>query len=320
MPFFSQGQSIDDEKENYAEQMLKHFVDEKLEGEDDQERAYKKLKTLFAPFVLRRKKNDVISQMLPAKERKTIFVELNSSARNIYDSIIENHISKNGKKLTASIGEHLFTNLRKAAHHPLMLRTRYISPEEVDHLVDCFYKFGAFQGDGCTKERVREEVSKYSDFHIHLTALELIDEKQFRREELSRYVLNEDDLFQSAKFQKLRTLIPDLISEGHRILIFSSWTSCLDLLGCLMQSLGIEYRRMDGSYASDIRQDLIDEFNNDTEIKVFLLSTKACGLGINLTSADTCIIHDADFNPFNDLQAEDRCHRIGQKKKGKGTC
>jgi SWI/SNF-related matrix-associated actin-dependent regulator 1 of chromatin subfamily A len=46
-----------------------------------------------------------------------------------------------------------------------------------------------------------------------------------------------------------------------------------------------------------------------------LLSTKACGLGINLTSADTCIIHDLDFNPFNDLQAEDRCHRIGQKKK-----
>ena len=71
---------------------------------------------------------------------------------------------------------------------------------------------------------------------------------------------------------------------------------------------------MDGSCPSDERQRLIDRFNDNLSYKVFLLSTKACGLGINLTSADTCIMHDLDFNPFNDLQAEDRCHRIGQKK------
>merc|ERR1712127_1007539 len=62
------------------------------------------------------------------------------------------------------------------------------------------------------------------------------------------------------------------------------------------------------------RQDLIDKFNNDASLSVFLLSTRAGGMGINLTAADTCILHDLDFNPFNDLQAEDRCHRIGQKK------
>jgi len=127
-------------------------------------------------------------------------------------------------------------------------------------------------------------------------------------------VLQEEDLFCSAKFESLRELLPTLVFDGHRILIFSSWTSCLDLLGCLMQHLGILFLRMDGSCPSDVRQELIDRFNSDTSLKVFLLSTKACGLGINLTSADTCIIHDLDFNPFNDLQAEDRCHRIGQKK------
>ena len=62
------------------------------------------------------------------------------------------------------------------------------------------------------------------------------------------------------------------------------------------------------------RQDLIDEFTEDTEIFIFLLSTRAGGLGINLTSADTVIIHDIDFNPYNDKQAEDRCHRVGQTK------
>ena len=61
-------------------------------------------------------------------------------------------------------------------------------------------------------------------------------------------------------------------------------------------------------------QDLIDQFNTDTSIFVFLLSTKAGGLGINLTAANVVILHDIDFNPYNDKQAEDRCHRIGQKR------
>lgn len=62
------------------------------------------------------------------------------------------------------------------------------------------------------------------------------------------------------------------------------------------------------------RQDLIDTFNQDPEIFIFMLSTRAGGLGINLTAADTVIIHDIDFNPYNDKQAEDRCHRVGQEK------
>jgi Superfamily II DNA/RNA helicases, SNF2 family len=62
------------------------------------------------------------------------------------------------------------------------------------------------------------------------------------------------------------------------------------------------------------RQELIDEYNRDQDLFAFLLSTKAGGLGINLTAADTVIIHDVDFNPYNDKQAEDRCHRVGQTK------
>lgn len=62
------------------------------------------------------------------------------------------------------------------------------------------------------------------------------------------------------------------------------------------------------------RQALINEFSEDNDIFIFLLSTRAGGLGINLTSADTVIIHDIDFNPHNDKQAEDRCHRVGQNK------
>jgi SWI/SNF-related matrix-associated actin-dependent regulator 1 of chromatin subfamily A len=78
--------------------------------------------------------------------------------------------------------------------------------------------------------------------------------------------------------------------------------------------LEIPFLRLDGSTPISIRQELIDKFNKNNKIPIFILSTKAGGLGINLTSADTVIMHDLDFNPENDRQAEDRCHRIGQTK------
>lgn len=72
--------------------------------------------------------------------------------------------------------------------------------------------------------------------------------------------------------------------------------------------------RLDGSTPVTDRQCLINQYMEDESIFIFLLSTKAGGLGINLTAADTVIIHDIDFNPYNDKQAEDRCHRVGQKR------
>jgi len=82
----------------------------------------------------------------------------------------------------------------------------------------------------------------------------------------------------------------------------------------LMDSLKLKYLRLDGQTQVSERQGMIDTFNKDDSYPVFLLSTRAGGMGLNLTAADVCILHDLDFNPFNDRQAEDRCHRIGQKK------
>lgn len=94
------------------------------------------------------------------------------------------------------------------------------------------------------------------------------------------------------------------------MLIFSQWTRCLDLLGCLMDAMNLRYLRLDGQTTISERQSLIDQYTDETDIPVFLLSTRAGGMGINLTAADTCILHDLDFNPFNDIQAEDRVHRM----------
>ena len=318
MPLFKKKTSgfDDGDGDDGGESMLQHFVNlesAKNNNETSHEAAYRKLKQLFAPFVLRRKKDQVLSQIIPPKSYEIEFVELEPVARAKYSSLIDAHVkAKRDKSKSAS--DHLFTALRKAAHHPHLLRTRHNSPEEVTRLAKLFKKYGAFRGEGSTLDKVAKEMESYSDFDIHLMALELIEESPLRAEELNRYTLSPEDLFASAKLARLQQILPKLIDDGHRILIFSVWTSCLDLLGCLLEHMGLKYMRMDGQTAVSERQDYIDEFNSDLTIPVFLLSTTACGIGINLTSSDTCIMHDIALNPFVDLQAEDRCHRIGQKK------
>lgn len=118
----------------------------------------------------------------------------------------------------------------------------------------------------------------------------------------------------SGKFHRLDVLLPKLKAKGHRVLIFSQFTMMLDIIERYLEIRSHGYCRLDGSTAVDERQDLINDFNTDSDIFIFLLSTRAGGVGINLTAADICILHDIDFNPYNDKQAEDRCHRMGQTK------
>lgn len=109
----------------------------------------------------------------------------------------------------------------------------------------------------------------------------------------------------SAKFEALATLLPRLHREGHRVVIFSQWTMTLDLLEEFVGGpggLGLRHLRFDGSTPADDRQIVIDEFNGNGDVFALLLTTRAGGVGINLTSADTCILHDVDFNPMVDRQ------------------
>lgn len=119
----------------------------------------------------------------------------------------------------------------------------------------------------------------------------------------------------SGKLQLLEKLLPRLKQGGHRVLLFSQMTKMLDILEDFLNFLGFVYCRMDGSTSASERQHRIKNFSSpDSSIFIFLISTRAGGLGINLPSADTVIIYDPDFNPFVDLQAQSRAHRIGQEK------
>jgi len=119
---------------------------------------------------------------------------------------------------------------------------------------------------------------------------------------------------QCGKMQILDRLMKKLRSRGHKVLIFSQMTRMLDLLESYFQQRGEIVCRIDGSVKQDDRREFIHRFNTDPSYGIFLLSTRAGGLGINLTGGDTVIIYDSDWNPHQDLQAMDRVHRIGQTK------
>ncbi|XP_047001627.1 ATP-dependent DNA helicase DDM1-like isoform X1 [Schistocerca americana] len=127
-------------------------------------------------------------------------------------------------------------------------------------------------------------------------------------------VVTDDLVTSSGKFMVLKALLPRFKQGGHKVLIFSTFKKVLDLLEVLLESLGYSYCRLDGASSLDERTENVNEFCNQENIFAFLISTRAGGLGLNLVAADTVIIFDSDWNPQADLQAQDRCHRIGQKK------
>lgn len=118
----------------------------------------------------------------------------------------------------------------------------------------------------------------------------------------------------SGKLAKLDELLHQLKNGGHRVLLYFQMTRMIDLMEEYLTYRNYKYCRLDGSTKLEDRRDTVHDFQTRPEIFIFLLSTRAGGLGINLTSADTVIFYDSDWNPTIDSQAMDRAHRLGQTK------
>lgn len=140
-------------------------------------------------------------------------------------------------------------------------------------------------------------------------AKSLVDQEAFEREARELLVTS------SGKLVLLDKLLPRLKENGHRVLIFSQFKIMLDIIQDYLKLRSYRCERIDGNITGNDRQSAIDRFcDPESAAFIMLLSTRAGGVGINLTAADTVIIYDSDWNPQNDLQAQARCHRIGQKK------
>ncbi|CAG8482710.1 5967_t:CDS:10 [Acaulospora colombiana] len=128
-------------------------------------------------------------------------------------------------------------------------------------------------------------------------------------------VISNDLIATSGKMMLLEKLLGALFERNHKVLIFSQFTTMLDIIEDWATIFkGWKVCRIDGGVGQEVRRQQIQDFNTNPEIRLFILSTRAGGLGINLTGADTVIIYDSDWNPQMDLQAQDRVHRIGQTK------
>uniref|UniRef100_A0A9J8B3G1 Chromodomain helicase DNA binding protein 7 n=1 Tax=Cyprinus carpio carpio TaxID=630221 RepID=A0A9J8B3G1_CYPCA len=247
-------------------------------GDLKTEEQVQKLQGILKPMMLRRLKEDVEKNLAP-KEETIIEVELTNVQKKYYRAILEKNfafLSKSGGSGGGGGG----SNVPNLLNTMMELRKCCNHP----YLIN-----GA-------EEKIMEEFREshplnHPEFHLQA-------------------------MIQAAgKLVLIDKLLPKLKAGGHRVLVFSQMVRCLDILEDYLIQRRYPYERIDGRVRGNLRQAAIDRFSRpDSDRFVFLLCTRAGGLGINLTAADTCIIFDSDWNPQNDLQAQARCHRIGQSK------
>ena len=265
-------------------------------------------KAMMTPFVLRRKKHQVLKH-LPAKTRRVEYCELSASQTEIYEAekqkalkIIQDRAA--GIK-SGNDSANIMMSLRKASIHPLLFRRLYTEATLAKMSKACLKEPQFAESN---PNLVFEDMEVMTDHDLH-TFCETYPDS------MSPFLLPDNACFDSGKITALTNLLQTYIKNGDRVLIFSQFVLVLNLLVPVLESLGIEYSRLDGSTAISTRQPLIDTFtHSDPPIPVFLLSTKAGGAGINLACANKVIIFDSSFNPQDDIQAENRAHRVGQKR------
>ncbi|KAK0484369.1 SNF2 family N-terminal domain-containing protein [Armillaria luteobubalina] len=271
-------------------------------------------KKMMTPFVLRRRKDQVLTDLPKKTERfewcdmttiqKTLYRDaLKRSRKTIYDAdtpTATDDAAANGRKpakkprakdkLYLENSTNVLMDLRKAASHPMLFRKLF---------TDDILRRGALF------DIVKEDMSVMTDAELQLHCGTYKSTKKF---------LQDDGCYlNSGKVQTLLKLLDSYNKDGRKVLIFSQFTQILDILQVVLKQKDLRFLVLTGSTPVDVRQSLVDEFTEDEGIPVFLLSTKAGGMGINLTAASVVIMFDQDFNPHNDRQAQDRAYRIGQK-------
>jgi SWI/SNF-related matrix-associated actin-dependent regulator 1 of chromatin subfamily A len=270
-------------------------------------------RTMMTPFILRRKKHQVLD--LPAKRCRVEYCDMTDSQADFYSSVISEaqdfYAQKaTGGKVTAKASSNVIMSLRKAAIHPLLSRHIY-DDRRIDRIVAVLQKSDEFGGNPPDKIRAyitgdAAQSLKGGDYGIHRFCLE--------RPILGKFALKRQEWMDCGKVLRFKELVTAYAASGDRVLVFSQFTTAMDILEQVLETLAVKFVRLDGSTKMDLRQELIDTFYNDTEITVFMLSTRAGGAGINLAAANKVIIFDSGFNPQDDVQAENRAHRVGQTR------
>uniref|UniRef100_A0A8C1TWR1 Proliferation-associated SNF2-like protein n=1 Tax=Cyprinus carpio TaxID=7962 RepID=A0A8C1TWR1_CYPCA len=271
--------------------------------------------SILTPFLLRRLKSDVTLEVPPKKEI-VVYAPLTNKQEAFYMAIVNKTIAK-------LLGQEKVTPVPLTSSGRPKRRTRKVvdySESNTDSMKDLERYLEKVQKD---REMVDVSMPVDAQVNLKLQNILMLLKRCCNHAYLIEYPLDpatgefkiDEQLVEaSGKFLILDRMLPALKKRGHKVLIFSQMTSILDILMDYCYLRGYEYSRLDGSMSYTDRDENMKKFSSDPEVFLFLLSTRAGGLGINLTAADTVIIFDSDWNPQADLQAQDRCHRIGQTK------
>lgn len=272
-------------------------------------------RTMMTPFILRRKKAQVLD--LPAKTSRIEYCDMTDSQGNYYADLLEaaqkffTEKASGATKGSAKQSSNVLMALRKAAIHPLLARRLY-DDKVLDKMVKALQKTDEFGGNPPDKIRAyldgtAAQSLKGGDFGLHKFCYE-------RESMRKKFALKHQEWMDTGKVKKFQELVTRYAANGDRVLVFSQFTTLMDILEAVLETMGVKFMRLDGSTKMDTRQDMIDQFYEDESITVFMLSTRAGGAGINLAAANKVIIFDSGFNPQDDIQAENRAHRVGQTR------
>ncbi|TQV95912.1 SNF2 family helicase/ATPase [Cordyceps javanica] len=265
-------------------------------------------RTILEPFILQRRKDQVLSD-LPRKILNVVHCEMTDDQKPIYgeyEELFRTAPSQRKSSGRQNDQNNVWMQLRKAALHPLLFRRHFtdqVVTKMAKILMDRIPQSELHQPD---IKHLIQELKNASDFELHLWCRDYPFLKEF--DILPSAQMN------SGKVKKLLQLIRQYQANGDRVLVFSKFSRLIELLQEVLANHDIDHRVLTGSTSVSERQDLIDEFNRDADIPVFLLTTGAGGTGINLTSANKIVIFDQSDNPQEDIQAENRAHRLGQTR------
>lgn len=304
-----------------------------LVDEEQQSSVVAQLHQILKPFLLRRLKTDV-EKDLPKKREYLLYAPMTAHQTDLYKAILGKKVAafyddqdeEEEKEVSAKRGRAEGEDGPDGPQHRSK-RTRTV--DSYKEMTDTqWFDAVAAQGDSSElpdvngKKALSKEQSSTQNLKLRnmLMSLRKACNHPFQMDwpvykGTDEYVVDKSIVNSSGKMLLLQRLLLALFDAGHKVLIFSQFTSMLDILEAWAEDiLGLVVARIDGNVAQEVRRGQIADFNSHPEHKLFLLSTRAGGLGINLTSADTVILFDSDWNPQVDLQAMDRVHRIGQKK------
>lgn len=263
-------------------------------------------RTMLTPFILRRKKAQVLKH-LPKKTCRVEYCDLTDTQKTLYEQQLQKQrkiLLDRAAGLLVKDHANVMMKLRQAAIHPLLFRHRY-TDDKIRKMSKACLREDTFAESN--PDIIYEELQLYQDYQCHHLALKYPGA-------LKKFELKDREWMDSGKVQTLLSLLKKFKANGDRALVFSQFTSVMDILGWVFDDHDIPFMRMDGSTPIAERQGLMDVFHTDTSIPVFMLSTKSGGAGINLACANKVVIFDSSFNPQDDIQAENRAHRVGQTR------